>query len=96
MAEIEVVDNVERHRYEARAPGEPAFLNYRLEPGTVVLVHTQVPKALEGHGIGQALVRHALDDARARGLGVVPMCPFVEAWIKRHPEYADLVQPPSR
>jgi predicted GNAT family acetyltransferase len=96
VAEIEVVDNVERHRYEAQVEGDPAFLDYRLEPGAIVLVHTQVPKALEGHGIAQALVKHALDDARRRGLGVVPVCPFVGAWIKRHPEYADLVQPPSR
>jgi uncharacterized protein len=96
VAGIEVVDNVKRHRYEAQVEGGGAFLDYRLAGNAIVLVHTQVPEALEGHGVGQALVRHALDDARARGLAVVPMCPFVAAWIKRHPEYVDLVQPPSR
>lgn len=93
---MEIVDNQARHRYEAQVEGGGAFLDYRLTGEGIVLVHTQVPEALAGHGVGQALVRHALDDARARGLSVVPMCPFAAAWIQRHPEYADLVQPPKR
>ena len=79
-------------RYEAAVPGGTAFIEYRLKPGRIVLVHTEVPKESEGHGVGDRLVRFALDDARARGLAVVPLCPFVAAWIERHPDYRDLVR----
>jgi hypothetical protein len=54
-------------------------------------VHTEVEEAVEGTGVGSQLVREALDDFRARGLGVVPVCPFVSAYLRRHPEYADVV-----
>jgi predicted GNAT family acetyltransferase len=54
-------------------------------------VHTEVILAVEGKHVGSRLVQQALDDIRGRGLGVVPMCPFVRAYIERHPEYADLV-----
>jgi predicted GNAT family acetyltransferase len=57
---------------------------------------TEVPEALEGQGIGSALARGALDDVRAQGLQVIPLCPFVAAFIRRHPEYLDLVSPVSR
>jgi predicted GNAT family acetyltransferase len=62
-----------------------------LEPGAVVLVHTEVSSSSEGHGLGSVLVAGALEDIRARGLRVVPLCPFVSAYIRRHPEYADLI-----
>lgn len=68
-----------------------AFAAYRRSPGTVTFTHTEVPEALEGRGIGAQLVRGALDDARARGEKVVPLCPFVAAYITRHPEYQDLL-----
>ena len=87
-----VVDNQEAHRFEAQLPGGTALLNYRLTDGAIVFTHTEVPKALEGHGVGNALVRFALDSARARGLTVVPLCPFVAAFIRRHAEYADLIR----
>ena len=88
---MEVIDNRAEHRYEARLADGLAFAAYRLEPGRIVFTHTEVPAAAEGHGIGQALVRFALDDARARGLAVVPLCPFVAAFIERHAGYQDLV-----
>jgi predicted GNAT family acetyltransferase len=56
-----------------------------------VLVHTEVAPSAEGAGVGSRLVRGALDDVRARGLRVAPLCPFVREYIRRHPEYADLV-----
>jgi predicted GNAT family acetyltransferase len=84
-------NNEAEQRYEVAVPGGLAFTAYRLEPGRIVFTHTEVPKAAEGHGVGQELVRFALDDARARGLAVVPLCPFVAAFIERHPEYRDLV-----
>jgi predicted GNAT family acetyltransferase len=62
------------------------------EPGAVVFTHTEVDAAFGGQGIGGQLARAALDDVRARGLRVVPKCPFIRSWIDKHPEYADLVR----
>ena len=82
---MNVTDHPGRHRYEAQVPGGTAFAAYRLEPGKIVFTHTEVPKEAEGHGVGDALVRFAVEDARARGLEIVPLCPFVAAWIAKHP-----------
>jgi uncharacterized protein len=57
----------------------------------VVLIHTDIDPAFEGHGLGSRIVAGALDDIRARGLSVVPSCSFVRSYLRRHPEYADLV-----
>ncbi len=89
-----VTDNPESHRYEARLDTRLAgFLDYRLRGGQIVLAHTDVDPELEGKGVGSALARFALEDARSRDLGVVPRCPFVLAYLKRHPEFEDLVRP---
>jgi predicted GNAT family acetyltransferase len=88
----DVRDNSAERRYELHVGGEVAgFIRYVLSPTSITLVHTDVAPAHEGHGAGSRLVAGALDDIRARGLGVVPVCPFVRAYIERHPEYADLV-----
>ena len=87
-----VRDNTERHRFELDADGHVAFSNYKRVDGVLTILHTEVPKALEGHGIGSALVRGVLDIARAQGMKVVPVCPFVKGYMDRHPEYADLRQ----
>jgi predicted GNAT family acetyltransferase len=85
-----VTDNPAELRYELTVDGELAGeIRYRKLPGGLALVHTEVDPKREG--LGTELVRGALDDMRARGLRVVPVCPFVGAFIKRHPEYADLV-----
>jgi predicted GNAT family acetyltransferase len=55
-----------------------------------VFVHTEVEDKFEGHGVGGALARGALDDVRARGFKVTPLCPFIAGWMKKHPEYEDL------
>jgi predicted GNAT family acetyltransferase len=87
-----VTDRPNELRYEIEADGEVAgFLMYRVEPGVLDLVHTDVDPKWEGKGVGAALVQGALDDVRARGLKVRPFCPFVAAYIRRHPEYEDLV-----
>lgn len=86
-----VSENPARHRYEVTKDGATAILTYRKSPGEIVLAHTIVPPELEGQGIGSALVRTALDDARAQGLRVVPQCTFVRGWLDRHPDYAGLV-----
>ena len=93
MTELAVVDNPERHRYELRVGETVAgVVQYATEPGTIVLVHTEIAPSVEGEGLGSKLVAGALDDIRARGLEVVPLCPFAAAYIERHPEYADLVE----
>jgi predicted GNAT family acetyltransferase len=86
-----VRDNAERHRFELDADGHVAFSTYRREDGVLTVLHTEVPKALEGRGIGSRLARGMLDIARAQGLKVRPLCSFVKAYIDRHPEYADLL-----
>lgn len=89
---VKVLDNPHEHRYEAFAGDELAgYLAYRAGPGAVVLVHTEVDAAYEGHGIGGRLAAAALEDARARGFKVQPLCPFVVAYLKRHPEFSDVV-----
>ena len=87
-----VTDRPEELRYEIEVDGEVAgFLLYRREPGVLELVHTDVDPRSEGKGVGAALVQGALDDVRARGLKVRPFCPFVKAYLRRHPEYEDLI-----
>jgi predicted GNAT family acetyltransferase len=87
-----VSDRPNELRYEIEVDGEVAgFINYRREPGVIELVHTDVDPRSEGKGVGAALVQGALDDVRARGLKVRPFCPFVAAYIRRYPEYQDLV-----
>jgi len=92
--EVEVRDNPERSRYEALVGNDVAgFAAYRDSAGTRVFTHTQVDDDYEGHGIGSTLARAALDDVRAKGLLIVPRCPFIAAWLQRHPGYQDLVRP---
>ena len=86
-----VRDNAERHRFELELDGGTAYATYRRDGDVVVIPHTEVPAALNGHGYGSQLVRGALDLIRARGLKVRPLCPFVAAFIRRHAEYRDLV-----
>jgi predicted GNAT family acetyltransferase len=79
--------------YEITVDGQHAGLAFFEErPGVVVFTHTEIDDAFEGKGIGSQLARAALDDVRARGLRVVPICPFIKGWIKRHPDYQDLVR----
>jgi predicted GNAT family acetyltransferase len=88
----EVRDNTESHRFELDADGHVAFSNYKRDGGVITIMHTEVPAALNGRGIGSALVRGLLDLMRAQGLLVVPVCPFVAGYIAKHPEYADLLR----
>ena len=85
-----VRDNTERHRFELDADGHIAFSNYKRADGAITILHTEVPKELEGRGIGSTLVHGLLDLARMQGLKVHAVCPFVKAYLDRHPEYSDL------
>jgi uncharacterized protein len=87
-----VRDNPAELRYEILAGDNLlGVIRYMREPGTVVLVHTEIEPEAEGRGVGSRLVAGALADIRSRGLRLVPVCPFVSAYIARHPEYDDLV-----
>jgi predicted GNAT family acetyltransferase len=90
---VSVRDNAGELRYEIEEEGEVrGFIQYRRGGGVVTLVHTDVDPKWEGHGVGSALVQGALDDIRVRGLKVRPLCPFVAAYIRRHPEYEEIVE----
>lgn len=85
----QVTDNEAENRFELRAAGEFAELLYRRRGDRLVLVHTGVPPALEGHGLGGKLVTAAVSRAARERLTVVPLCPFARSWLERHPETAD-------
>ena len=83
-----ITDATAAQRYEAHVDGELAgVLEYRLRRGRIALIHTEVLPVHEGRGVGSALVRFALDDARRRGLRVIAICPYVQAYLTRHPEF---------
>ncbi len=88
---LQVIDSPERQRYEAVREGTVlGFTAYEPMNQVLVLTHTEVDPALEGQGIGGALVRSVLDQARSRRLRVLALCPFVRAWLENHPDYHDL------
>jgi uncharacterized protein len=87
-----VADAPERSRFEISVDDALAgFAVYRLAPGRITFVHTEIDDAYSGQGLGGKLARAALDDVRTRGLAVKPDCPFIAGWIAKHPDYADLV-----
>ena len=89
----EVHDNPFEGRYEIRVGGRTAgFTTYESKPDLIAFLHTEIDPSLKGRGLGSTLVGSALDDARERGLEVLPFCPFVKEFIGRHrKEYVDLV-----
>ena len=89
---IEVADAPERDRYELSIDGEMVgFTSYRARPGLIAFVHTEVDEHFQGRGLADRLIRFALEDARTRGLAVLPFCPFVKTFIERHREFEPLV-----
>lgn len=88
---VDVIDVPERHRFEAVLDGEVVgFAAYQKTDELIVFTHTEVDSSLEGQGVGGALIRDALDHVRELGLRVLPICPFVQTWMLRHPDYTDL------
>lgn len=89
---ITISDNEDQTRFELRLDGELAgFLLYRRHPAVITLVHTEIFPSFEGRGLASQLIGSALDTARERGLEVLPVCPFVQDFIRKHPDYLDLV-----
>ena len=81
------------HRLELEIEGSIAFIEYKLTGDTLFLIHTEVPTALEGNGAGSAIVQKALQYAKDNNYKIVPICPFVQSYLKRHKEWNDMVVP---
>jgi hypothetical protein len=88
---IEIRHLPESCRFEATVEGLRCELDYRLSPGRMHITHTGVPRPLEGRGIAAALVRHGLNWARHQGLQVDPICSYVAVYLRRHPDWQDLL-----
>lgn len=88
---LEVVHYPRQRRYVVELDGHTAFLQYRQMGASFVITHTEVPPEFEGKGIGGALVKAVLDEVRDQDFVVVPLCPFVRSYIRKHPEYLDIV-----
>ncbi|MFT3905901.1 MAG: GNAT family N-acetyltransferase [Steroidobacteraceae bacterium] len=86
-----VRDNPQRQRFEMAVEDDIAFITYRRSPGVVNLLHAEVPMRFEGRGYGSALAKGTLDLLRAEGSRVIPSCSFIDAYIRRHPDYRDLL-----
>src|SRR3982750_3010346 len=96
-SDLHIRDNPDKHRYEVDlGDGSVAIAEYTLPAGKIVFTHTEVPPKYEGKGIGSALIRFALAAARERRLQVIPICPFFAAYIKKHAEEQDLLDPAYR
>lgn len=93
---VTVHNNQAEQRYEAPIGEALAVLYYDRADDQITLIHTEVPPALEGHGIAGKLARFALDDARAHGLTVIPDCAYIQTYLRRHPADLDLVPPDTR
>jgi predicted GNAT family acetyltransferase len=86
-----VNDNTDEQRFELKIEGQTAYVYYALAPGIVTLTHTDVPLVMSGKGVASRLIKGALDLAQARGLKVKAECPFVQAYLAKHPEFGDLI-----
>lgn len=90
--EVTVIHDPAAQQFRAGAGAEAAVLQYRSTPGRITFLHTDVPEALRGQGIGQRLAHAGLEHAKAEGLRVVLICPFVRSYVEKHPEYQTLVE----
>lgn len=91
-SEYELIDNREKKRYEINIDIHVAFIDYILSTGgEIFLTHTEVPKSMEGKGVGSSLVLQVLQDIEERNLRLIPLCPFVATYIKRYPEWRRLI-----
>ncbi|HEV7353745.1 MAG TPA: GNAT family N-acetyltransferase [Brevundimonas sp.] len=92
----EVRDNPEARRYELELDGQVAVMTYNLNPPQLMITETLVPEALEGRGLASRLAAAVVADVRARGLVLLPVCPYLAGWLQKHPEHADVVHPTYR
>ena len=92
----EIHDNAEAKRYELTVDGQTAVVLYNTTAGGLMITETIVPVPLEGRGLASRMARHVLADLKARGLVILPTCPFFAGYLKKHPEYAEVVHPSYR
>ncbi|ARN79029.1 hypothetical protein BST97_14100 [Nonlabens spongiae] len=84
-------DNEDLKWFELHLNDAIAFIDYIVAQETIYLTHTEVPKGYEGQGIGFIIVKRALNDIKSKGLKLVPLCPFVAMYLKKNPEWKELV-----
>lgn len=94
--DLSIIDNTEAQRFEAQLGDDRAVAEYHPKNNVIIFTHTEVPEVMEGKGVASKLIKTALDAAQGEHYQVVPLCPFVSAYIRRHPEYQDLVMPRFR
>jgi len=93
MTDIAISNNPTQHRYEATIDGQLAgYCEYNLLKEAIMFTHTEVLEAFEGKGVGSAIARHVLDDARAQGVHVIPVCQFIAGYIRKRSDYAVVVR----
>ncbi|MGH8154449.1 MAG: GNAT family N-acetyltransferase [Rhodanobacteraceae bacterium] len=88
---MDIVHDADVHQFRIDAEGHRGVLDYRLRDGVMTITHTAVPPPIGGHGVAAALTRAALDTARREGWRVVPVCSYAAAYLRRHPQFADLL-----
>jgi predicted GNAT family acetyltransferase len=88
---LPLVNNTAGHRFELTTGGHVAFIEYRQDENVVSLIHTKVPPELEGKGVGNAIIKKTLTYIEQNHFRLIPLCPFVRAFLKRHPEWNRLV-----
>ncbi len=89
--ELTVLENKERKRFEADFEGKKAIIEYIRAEDKMYLTHTEVPKELEGKGVASSMTKTVLQQIKDEGLQLVPLCPFIAAYLKRHPEWKDIL-----
>ena len=89
--DIPVINNTIQQQFEVHAEGETAVLQYRFHDGVIWLMHTEVPEKLGGKGIASVLAHYSLEWAKENDIKAKVLCPFVAAYLKRHPEYKPFV-----
>lgn len=85
--------NSDLNRFELESEGSIAFIDYTIRHGLLFLIHTEVPAALRGKGIGNIIVEKVLEYAKQNNYKIVPICPFIQTYLKRHPEWKDIEAP---
>lgn len=85
-----IIHNTDEKRFEIHLDGKIAMVEYMQHSNNIIFTHTEVPPEFEGQGIGSKLAKHVLDYAREQGYRVQPLCPFIKAYVQRHPEYQDI------
>lgn len=88
---IPLIKNEQLHRFEMTIHDDTAFIEFAEDNNILTFIHTEVPESLQGKGVGSAIIEKSLSYAKANGFGIKPICPFVHAYLKRHPEWNELL-----